>query len=156
MMKFFLPVGLAIAVSTANAHEITSCRSQDGATVSPLNGMSSGSGPVWVDGIDPNALLTLTQNEDGAFDILFTDARDALFSLNRNGAEVRTLRVSPNEIDLIARLREGGSVLVSFFVDKQGASRYALIPNRSGSASAIIKGALIVGACDPIRFDLLF
>lgn len=45
--------------------------------------------------------------------------------------------------------------IYSFFKERSGAHKFTLLQSRNGDATAVPKSALLVGLCEPIRFDLV-
>ncbi len=154
--KTLMSLALLVVGGLAQAHEITSCRSQDGAASSLMNGISSGPDAGKAGDIDQRGLLTLAQADGGAFDILFIDPWDNIRSLSREGAEVQLLRIAPWQITLIAHdHRRATSEIYTFYRGEDGRNRHVVISDRNGGTPGVRSG-ITSGTCDPIRFDLLF
>ena len=148
---------LGILLSAANGHaqEITTCRNPVGKAFYHFNGMNDKSGSGWIDDGIKNGVTTLVRTNDGSPDILYVDIRGKPISMTQEGAAVRVLRFDEDQITIIVVYEGATTEIYSFFREKDGKSRFTVLTNKTGKAAAFPKSSVMVGDCDPIRFDLL-
>ncbi len=149
-------IALTTVGALAQSQDLATCRSPSGKAFRHFSGGQDQEGAGWSDERIRNGVVTLTQAADGRFDMLFVDVRNKPISMSQDGAKIVVLRFGPNELTLLAHYEEGSaSEIYSFFRERDGKSRYTVMTSRIGPRAVLPKSSLMVGDCDPIRFDLI-
>ena len=99
--------------------------------------------------------MTLVQTSNGTLDMLFIDARNKPISMTQDGAKLVLLRSSDKSISILAHYAGATTEIYSFFQEKDGRNRYSVLTSRTGPQTVVEKSSVMLGVCDPIRFDLL-
>lgn len=148
--------GLLFCVSIySHGAELATCRAPAGKSYYHYSGLSDKKAAGWADDKISNAVFTLTQGADGAFDVLFVDGRGRPVSSAQDGALVRLLRRGESSVSLLVFYPSNSTEIYTFFLEKDGVSKFTMMQSRSGDAVPLPKNSLLVGLCDSIRFDLL-
>ena len=123
------------------------------------------SAPAWPGrkrGLRSRAYVTFVDSQQalghtstGALDVLFVDARNNRISMTHDGAKLVLLRSSNRSISVLAHYPGATTEIYSFFQEKDGRNRYSVLTSRTGPQAAVEKSSVMVGLCDPIKFDLL-
>ena len=109
----------------------------------------------WADEKISGGVLTLVRTSNGTLDMLFIDVRNKPISMTQDGAKLVLLRSSDRSISILAHYPGATTEIYSFFQEKDGRNRYSVLTSRTGPQAAVEKSSVMVGLCDPIRFDLL-
>lgn len=144
---------LLASYATAKSQEIAVCRSPEGMGYFHYTGLLKEADAGWAEEKITNGAFTLTQDDSGQIDILYVDAWKKPVSSANDGALVRLLRRGEESITVIAHYPETSTEIYTFFREKSGAHRFTLLQSRTGSVVA--KSSLMMGYCDPIKFQLL-
>jgi hypothetical protein len=150
-----LLVGLMAINVMAQTTDLTTCRNPSGKAFRHFTGPQDKSGAGWSDEQIRNGVLTLVQGQDGKFDMLFIDVRKKPISMTQDGGRVIFLRSGPEELSLLVHYDGSATEIYSFFKEKDGKHRYTVLASRTGPQAFAPKSAIMVGDCDPIRFDLI-
>lgn len=157
MRSFFICtlLGLTTCVAMAQSEEIATCRSPLGKAFYHFNGLSDKAGSGWSDDKISKGVTTLVRAADGSLDMLFVDIRGKPISMTQEGATIRLLRLSQDNVTLLAYYEGATTEIYSFFKEKDGKNRYSVLTNKTGSGAMIPKSGVMVGDCSEIRFDLI-
>ncbi len=148
-------VASAAAGVLAQSQDLATCRNPTGKAFRHFSGAQSQEDAGWSDERISNGAITITQAADGHFDLLYVDGRNKPISMTQEGAKVVVLRSGPNELLLLSHYEATTTELYSFFREKDGKNRYTVMTSRTGPRAVLPKSSLMVGDCDPIRFDLI-
>lgn len=140
-----------LSVSGANAAELASCREPAGRAYFHFGGLLKKSDSGWQDDKITGGAFTLTQSGD-SFDLLFVDWRKKPISSAQSGALVRVLRRGPGFMTLLVYYPDAATEIYSFFKEKDGSHRFALLQEKHSEDTPVPKSSLMVGACDPFQF----
>jgi hypothetical protein len=156
-MRAILLIAMLVVAGGASAQseEITTCRNPSGRAYYHFNGQVGKADSGWTDDKISNGVVTLMRAADGTLDMLFIDVRGKPVSMTQDGAVVRVLRLAPDQITLLAYYEGATTEIYSFFREKDGTSRYTVLTNKTGEGAIVPKSGVMVGTCDPIRFDAL-
>lgn len=149
---FGLLLGIA---SYSHGVELATCRAPAGKSYYHYSGIADKKAAGWADDKISNAVFTLTQANDGAFDVLFVDGRDKPVSSAQDGALVRLLRRGESSVSLLVFYPSSSTEIYTFFIEKDGVNKFTMMQSRSGDSAPLPKSSVLVGLCEPIRFDLL-
>lgn len=157
MFKVVFALALSCLVTTllAQSTDLATCRSPAGKAFRHFTGPQDKNGAGWSDEQIRNGVLTLVQGQDGKFDMLYVDIRSKPISMTQDGAKVIFLRSSPYDISLLTHYDGSTTEIYTFFKEKDGKHRYTVLTSRSGTQTFGPKSSVMVGDCDPIRFDLI-
>lgn len=148
--------GLLLCVASySHGVELATCRAPVGKSYYHYSGLSEKKAAGWSDDKISNAVFTLTQGTDGSFDVLFVDGRGKPVSSAQDGAIVRLLRRGESSISLLVFYPSNSTEIYTFFLEKDGATKFTMMQSRSGDGVPFPKNSLLVGLCDQIRFELL-
>lgn len=139
----------------AYSAELATCRSPVGKSYFHYSGLTDKKGSGWTDDKIGNAVFTLTQADDGTFDVLYVDVRGNPISSSQDGAIVRPLRKGASSISVLVFYPSNSTEIYTFFTEKDGSHKVALLQSRNGDGAIVPKSTLLVGPCEPIRFDLM-
>ncbi|MDD0812973.1 hypothetical protein PSQ20_21740 [Curvibacter sp. RS43] len=154
-MKSVFATVLIFAFGVSYADEIATCRAPSGHTYYHAKGNIPKDKAGWQsDGIS-NGVFSLVQVADGNFDVLYIDARKKPISAVQDGAVVRLIRASATNLTVFVFYREAMTEIYSFFSERDGGNKFTVLQNRSGDGAFIEKSSLLVGQCDPIKFELV-
>lgn len=157
-MRSFLIGGL-LALTTctaiAQSEEIATCRNPSGRAFYHFNGLNNKTGSGWSDDKISNGVITLVRAADGNFDMLYVDMRSKPISMTQDGAKIRLLRLSQDNVTVLAYYDNSTTEIYSFFKEKDGKNRYSVLTNKTGNDVVIPKSSVMVGDCSAIRFDLI-
>jgi hypothetical protein len=142
----------AMTVGTAVAEEITTCREPSGTAYFHYAGLVDKKGSGWQPDRIGGGAVTLIQNTDSSFDILYLDGRKKPISSVQDGGIVRLLRQTGDALTLLVHYAGATTEIYSFFMEKDGQARFTMMQSRTGSAP-VQKSSILVGACETIRFD---
>ena len=76
-------------------------------------------------------------------------------AVDADGAMVRVLRSSSENLTLLVYYEGATTEIYSFFKEKDGKSKFSILTNKTGNGALIQKSSVMVGDCDPIRFNLI-
>jgi hypothetical protein len=156
MIKTICCLVVALFSSSLSAQEITTCRNPSGKAFYHFEGAISRSNAGWIDDKITGGVFTFAQIADGSIDILFVDTRMKPISATQEGGLVRLLRRNATSATVLVSYPDGASSeIYTFFKEKDGGHKFTLLQNKSGDYAPVPKSALMVGTCEPIRFDLL-
>lgn len=144
---------LALTVEAASAEEITTCRAPSGTTYVHYAGATDKKRAGWRGDRNPGDVVRLVQNADLSFDILYTDPLGKPTSSVQDAAVVRLLRKSADTLTLLVHHPDFTTEIYSFFREKDGHSRFTLLQSMTGPPHINPKSSVLLGACDPIRFE---
>ena len=139
----------------AQSTDIAICRDPSGKAFRHFSGPQDKAGAGWSDEKISGGVVTLVQGKDGDFDMLYVDVRKKPISMIQDGARIIKLRSGPSELSLLAHYSGSTSEIYSFFREKDGKSRYTVLTSRIGAETFAPKSSVMVGDCEPIRFDLI-
>ena len=140
---------------SAESTYIAICRDPSGKAFRHFSGPQDKATAAWSDEKIGGGVVTLVQGTDGAFDMLYVDVRKRPISTAQDGAKIIKLRSGPNELSLLAHYSGSTSEIYSFFREKDGKNRYTVMTSRIGPETFAPKSSVMVGDCEPIRFDLI-
>jgi hypothetical protein len=150
---------LSALLATAGAHsqqaDIAACRSPAGKVYRHFSGTAEKADAGWSDDKISEGVLTLVRTPTGTLDMLFIDVRNKPISMTQDGAKLVLLRSSDRSISILVHYPGATTEIYSFFQEKDGRNRYSVLTSRTGPQAAVEKSSVMVGLCDPIRFDLL-
>lgn len=135
--------------------DIATCRSPAGKVYRHFNGILEKADAGWSDDKISGGVLTLVRTSNGTLDMLFIDARNKPISMTQDGAKLVLLRSSDRSISVLAHYPGATTEIYSFFQEKDGRNRYSVLTSRTGPQAALEKSSVMVGLCDPIKFDQL-
>jgi hypothetical protein len=151
-------IGVLIAALTSvtlQAQEITTCRSPSGKSFYHFSGMTDKSDAGWTDDKISKGFFTLRKIAENKFDILYIDGNNKPTSSTQDGAMVQVLRLGKTNITLLVYYPSSTTEIYSFFKETDGKFRFTFAQNKTGDEALVSKSTLLVGVCDPIRFDVL-
>lgn len=147
-------IGLLLCIASySHGVELATCRAPSGKSYFHESGLTDKRSAGWADDKISNAVFTLTQADDGVFDVLYVDARGKPVSSTQDGALVRLLRKGTTSVSVLVYYPSSSTEIYTFFTEKSGAHKFTLLQSRSGDAAAVPKSTLLVGPCEPIRVD---
>lgn len=146
---------LTTCAAVAQSQDLATCRNPSGKAFRHFNGLQDKATSGWNDDKISNGVVTLVRTSDGGFDMLYVDVRSKPISMVQDGATIRLLRLSEDQISLLAYYEGATTEIYSFFKEKDGKNRYSVLTSRTGKDAASPKSGVMVGDCSPIRFDLL-
>lgn len=152
LVAFSLLMGIA---SLSHGADPAECRAPAGKTYFHESGLTDKKSAGWTDDKISNAVFTLTQAVDGTLDVLYVDVRGKPISSTQDGAVVRLLRSGSTGMSVLVHYPASSTEIYTFFKERSGAHKFTLLQSRNGDAAAVPKSALLVGLCEPIRFDLV-
>lgn len=156
IMKMALVFAAVVQIGgLAHAQEITTCRSPSGKAFRHFTGVQEKASAGWSDEKISKGVVTLVRGGDGKLDMLYLDIRNKPISMTQDGAKVLTLRNAQDELSLLVHYEGSTTEIYSFFREKDGRNRYTVLTSRIGPKTFAPKSSVMVGDCDPIRFDLL-
>lgn len=155
--KAICALSALLATTGANSQqaEIATCRSPAGKVFRHFSGILEKADAGWSDEKISDGVLTLVRTSNGTLDMLFIDARNKPISMTQDGAKLVLLRSSDRSISVLAHYPGATTEIYSFFQEKDGRNRYSVLTSRTGPQAAVEKSSVMVGLCDPIKFDLL-
>ena len=155
--KAICALSALLATTGANSQqaEIATCRSPAGKVFRHFSGIVEKADAGWSDEKISEGVLTLVRTSNGTLDMLFIDARNKPISMTQDGAKLVLLRSSNRSISVLAHYPGATTEIYSFFQEKDGRNRYSVLTSRTGPQAAVEKSSVMVGLCDPIKFDLL-
>lgn len=146
--------GWALA-TVVQAQEITTCRSPTGKAYYHFAGLIDKANAGWTEDKITGGVMTLIRTED-KLDLLFVDALKKPISSVQDGAKIVLLRSGATSITILVHYQNGPTTeIYSFFKEKDGAFRFTHMQSKTGDTAIAPKSSLMVGTCDPIRFDLV-
>lgn len=152
---FALSLSLTTLVASSQQADIATCRNPAGKAYRHLNGLVDKRDAGWVDENISNGVLTLVLSANGSMDMLFIDARNKPISMTQDGAKIIVLRSTDKSVSLLAHYPGTTTEIYSFFLEKDGKNKYSVLTSRTGPQAIVETSRVMVGQCDPIRFDLL-
>lgn len=103
-----------------------------------------------------NGTVSLSRQSDGNFDMLFTDATKQIRSSTEEGAKVKLLRNSGNEMVFLVSSPDNTAIeIYDFLHDKRGKDIITIITNEGGSDMPFYKSSVEYGECSFINFNIL-
>ena len=103
-----------------------------------------------------NGTVSLSRQSNGDFDILFTDATKQIHSSSEEGAIVKLLRNSSNEmVFLVSDLDNTAVEVYDFIHDNRGKDIITIITNEGGSNKPFYKSSVEYGECSFINFNII-
>lgn len=148
--------GLLLCIASySHGVELATCRAPAGKSYYHYSGLASKKSAGWTDDKISNAVFTLTQASDGSFDVLFVDFAGKPGSSAQDGALVRLLHRGESSVSLLVFYPSNSTEIYTFFLERDGVSKFTMMQSRSGDAVLFPKNSLLVGLCEPIRFDLM-
>ena len=154
MIKKSIVALLFLISLTAYSQQIATCRAPAGKAYYHFDGLVNEARAGWSDDKISGGVISLSKINEDAFDILYIDTQNKPISSTQDGAIVRLLRRGPNILTLLVFYPTAQTEIYSFFKEKNGRSRFSMMQNRTGDGVTVPKSSVIVGDCDPIRFDL--
>ena len=89
-------------------------------------------------------------------DVLYVDTRNKPISSVQDGGNVVLLRQGSDSITVLVHYQDGSTTeIYSFFKEKDGTHKFTQMQSKTGNSAMFPKSALLVGTCDPIKFELL-
>lgn len=156
MFKTICLLLVGLASIPVQAMEIATCRSPKGQAYYHFGGLMKKSDSGWHEDNISAGTISFTRGQDGSVDILYVDVRKKPISSTQDGGIVRLLRVSQTSATVLVFYPNGASTeIYTFFTEKDDSHKFSMLSSKSGDQAIIPKSALMVGSCDPIRFDLL-
>ena len=152
MRKLLFAALLAAAPLLAVSGEITTCRAPAGKAYFHFAGLTGKADAGWSDDKLSAGVFTLQQDADSSFDILYVDVRKKPISSKGEGATIIRLRSSKDSITFLLNYPTSTDIY-TFFRETDGTSKFSMLTSRSGAAIGFPKSSLLVGECEPIRFD---
>lgn len=146
---------LTACMALAQSEEIATCRSPSGTAYFHYSAGVDKAGSGWTDDKISKGVFTLVRAKDGSFDVLYIDGRSKPISSTQDGAMVRVLRSSSENLTLLVYYERATTEIYSFFKEKDGKSKFSMLTNKTGNGALIQKSSVMVGDCDPIRFNLI-
>jgi hypothetical protein len=156
----YVNIAVVIAASVmaspgATAEEITTCREPSGTAYFHYSGLVDKKGSGWQSDKIGGGAVTLVQNSDLSFDILYLDTRKKPISSVQDGGIVRLLRQSGDALTLLVHYAGATTEIYSFFREKDGQSRFTMMQSKTGAGAVVPKSSILLGLCETIRFDLV-
>ena len=148
-------LSLVMALALAHAEEITTCREPSGTAYFHYGGLVDKKGSGWQPDKIGGGAVTLIQNDDLSFDILYLDGRKKPISSVQDGGLVRLLRSGADTLTLLVHYPGATTEIYSFFKEKDGQGRFTMMQSRTGDRAVIPKSSVLLGVCEAIRFDLV-
>lgn len=148
-------LGVTTCLAMAQSEEIASCRNPSGTAYYHFGGLMKKDNSGWQDDKISKGVTTLVQAKDGSFDMLFIDIRGKPISMTQDGATIQMLRLSQDNITLLAYYPGAATEIYSFFKEKDGKNRYSVLTNKTGNGALLPKSSIMVGDCNATRFDLI-
>lgn len=149
-----LLVGWALATA-GQAQEIATCRAPSGKAYYHFAGLMNKANAGWTEDKITDGVMTLIRTDD-KLDLLFVDARKKPISSLQDGAKIVFLRSGATSITILVHYQDGPTTeIYSFFKERDGGFRFTQMQSKTGDMANAPKSSLMVGTCDPIRFDLL-
>jgi len=155
MIKVSIAFSVLAACGAVQADELTTCRSPGGHTYYHSKGAVPKEASGWKPDSIPGGVFSLVQGADGSMDVLYVDARKKPISATQDGAVIRLIRSSKTNITVFVFYKEAMTEIYSFFQERDGSSKFTLLQNRTGDGALIEKSSLLMGPCDPIKFEQL-
>jgi hypothetical protein len=153
MLKFIIVLLALLASTETMAQEIATCRNPSGKAFFHFAGLVPKDKAGWDDDKISNGVITLTKIGPDAYDILYVDVNNKPVSSTQDGGFVRMVQKSSDNLTLLVFYPAGTTEIYSFFKEKDGKHRYTHMQSKVGDRALIPKSSLLVGSCDPIRFD---
>jgi hypothetical protein len=138
--------------SGAKAADVANCENPKGHVFYPQKGLVKKDAGWKTDGI-ANAKFTLTTNDQNAFDLLFIDATQKVTSTTAAGGQIVLMRANPDDMAFVVAYSDAIEIY-NFWKTADNKFQFSMLQNR-GSGAVIPKSSVMVGQCDPIRFDLV-
>ena len=138
--------------SGARAADVANCENPKGHAFYPQKGLVKKDSGWKTDGI-PSGKFTLTKNDQDAFDLLFIDATQKVTSTTAAGGKIVLMRANPDDIAFVVAYSDAIEIY-NFWKTADKKFQFSMLQNR-GSGAVIPKSSVMVGQCDPIRFDLV-
>ena len=154
MIKKSILALMSIISLTAYSQQITTCRAPAGKAYYHFDGLVDKAGAGWTDDKITKGVFSLSKIKEDTFDILYVDIQNKPISSTQEGAIVRLIRSGPNILTLLVFYPTATTEIYSFFKEKDGRFRFSIMQNRTGEGATYPKSSVMVGDCDPIRFDL--
>ena len=154
MIKKLILMLMSLTALTAYSQQIATCRAPAGKAYYHFDGLVDKAGAGWTDDKISKGVFSLSKIKEDTFDILYVDIQNKPISSTQEGAIVRLIRSGPNILTLLIFYPTATTEIYSFFKEKDGRSRFSMLQNKTGVGAFIPKSSLMVGDCDPIRFDL--
>jgi hypothetical protein len=156
MFKTIFLLVVVLFSFSLSAQEIATCRSPSGRAFYHFDGVIKKADSGWIDDKISSGVFSFTRANDGAIDILYVDTRFKPISASQDGGIVRLLRASAANATVLVFYPDGATTeIYTFFKEKDGGHKFTLLQSKSGEQVIAPKSALMVGNCEPIRFDLL-
>lgn len=146
---------IAFLAMNVQALEIATCRSPIGKAFYHYDGLMDKASAGWNDDKISDGVFSLTISADQALDLLYVDFAKKPVSSVQAGGLVRILRRSATDLTVIVLYPESTTEIYSFFKERDGTFRFTLLQNKTGDGVILPKSSLMVGLCDPIRFELV-
>lgn len=154
MIKKSILALLSLISLTAYSQQIATCRAPAGKAYYHFDGLVDKAGAGWSDDKITKGVFSLSKIKEDTFDILYVDIQNKPISSTQDGAIVRLIRSGPNILTLLVFYPSATTEIYSFFKEKDGRYRFSMMQNKTGVGAVLPKSSLMVGDCDPIRFDL--
>lgn len=101
-----------------------------------------------------NGTVSLTKLSEGNFDILFIDATNEIRSSTEEGATVKLLRSTDDEMAFIVSNSENmGITIYDFMHDKQGQYIITILTNKGGVNVPFYMSSVESGKCSFLKFN---
>lgn len=151
-IKSLLQLCLLLSFSV-EAQEIATCRAPAGKTYFHYEGLTDKAGSGWSDDKISRGVFTISRVGANEYDLLYVDIANKPISTKLEGGLVRLIRRGKTSLTFLVFYPTVATEIYSFFNEKDGKSRFTMMQNKTGDGAMIPKSSVLVGDCDPIRFD---
>jgi hypothetical protein len=156
MFKTICFLVVVLFSGSLSAQEIATCRSPTGRAFYHFDGIIKKADSGWADDKISSGVFSFIRANDGAIDILYVDTRLKPISASQDGGIVRLLRGTSTNATVLVFYPDGAATeIYTFFKEKDGGHKFTFLQSKSGDLATVPKSVLLVGTCEPIRFDLL-
>ncbi len=142
---------LMIAPSSIAA-TLATCVNPEGHAYYNLDGGTTETQSGWTKDKVSKGVFSL-QLTDSGYDLLFVDARKAIFSSRGDGGNVILMSHSAKDAVILVNYQKEGTIeIYKFFEDGKGGKKFAMFTSRTYSAPDP-KSSLMVGDCSFVDFN---
>lgn len=146
---------MTMAAIAAQATEIATCRDPMGRAYFHYSNLGQKDRSGWNEEKITGGTFSLSQADNGEFDVLYVDWRKKPISSAQDGARVLLLQRGFGTLTLLVAYSSGVTEIYTFFEETDGTNRFTILQSRAGDAVPFPKSSLMVGTCGPIRFKLV-
>ena len=154
MLKSLVMSLAAISALAVHGQEIATCRGPAGRAFFHFEGLTDKAGSGWTEDKISKGVFSISRTGANEYDILYIDIQNKPISTKQEGGIVRLIRRGKTNLTFLVFYPMVTTEIYSLFTEKDGRSPFSLMQNKTGEGAVFPKSSVMVGDCDPIRFDV--